>query len=412
MCDKKLLRTYIIGLSRGKYTYKQACESTGYTRSWLWHYVKLYKQDKKVDLVHKNTGRIPPNKLKKSFKDKIVNIYVEKYQDVNFKFFTECLNEYEKIDICYTTVRNIFAEYGIKSPCRYKTKKKIVHRPRLRRECEGDMLQLDGTPFAWFYKFGNDSKYCMHGAIDDATSKITALYITENECMYGYFECLRQTINKYGIPREVYSDRAAIFCHTPGKKKNLSVWEQLEGLHDKKTQFQRVCEDLNINQILAWSPEAKGRVERMWSTLQKRLPQLFYLNDVQTVAQANEYLQKYVNIHNAQFAVPAAIDDPFYIDCDQDLDDILCCQLTRRTNHAGEFSFHGYKFCITECKRVACRDFVLCISERGIFARLDGQYWPVQLIDVFQEVQGDQVPQVVKNIIYRYMFAYAKEYSA
>lgn len=108
---------------------------------------------------------------------------------------------------------------GLKALKLARLRKKIkAHRPRLRRENEGDLIQIDGTPFEWFYKSGDNKKYSMHGAIDDATGKITGLYITENECLYGYLEILRQTIQNHGIPREIYSDRAAIFCVTPKNK--------------------------------------------------------------------------------------------------------------------------------------------------------------------------------------------------
>lgn len=413
---KNLLPAYLKGLASGKYTLAQAASATGYTIEHLCRLKKKYLQLGFSVLDNKNRGRIPPNKTPAALKNKIMALYASPaYSGINFKYFGECLKNYEHIKISYSTLSNIMREYGIKSPEARKIKKaKPVHRPRVRRANFGDMLQIDGTPYRWFERFGNTRRYCMVGAIDDATSKITALYITENECLYGYMEMLRQTIKKYGCPREIYSDRAAIFCVTPKKKKDLTAWEELAGIHDKRTQWQRILSELSIRQILAWSPEAKGRVERMWLTLQKRLPTELFRAGADTVEKANAFLEKYVDRFNAQFGVEPFKPESFFLPCSADLDVVLSAQIPRRTDSHGCISFHSYKFAV-EAPRVRCRNLMLHISERGLFARFenDPMFYPVRLLDDFiQEVAGDSMPQVVADIIYRYMFSYAKEISA
>ena len=413
---KNLLPAYLQGLVSGKYTLAQAASACGYTVVRMCQLKKLYQKYGFSVLDHKGKGHIPPHKTPQRLKNKIMALYATPaYTGLNFKYFTECLNNYENIKISYTTIRNIMREYGIKSPEAHRIKKaKPAHRPRLRRANFGDMLQIDGTPFEWFQRFGNNKKYCMVGAIDDATSKITALYITEFECLYGYMEIMRQTINKYGCPREIYSDRAAIFCCTPKKKKDLTAWEELAGIHDKKTQWQRILEELNIRQILAWSPEAKGRVERMWLTLQKRLPTELYRAGANTVEKANLFLQKYVNQFNAQFGVTPAKIDSFFMPCTANLDVVLSAQFPRRADSHGCISFHSYKFAI-DAPRVRCRNLVLHVSEHGLFARFDGDnnFYPVNLCDDYlMDGLGEKMPHVVQDIVYRYMYAYAKEISA
>ena len=304
-------------------------------------------------------------------------------------------------------------EYGLVSPEAHKIKKKKeVHRPRLRRECEGDLMQVDGTPFAWFYKFGDDKRYCLSGGIDDATGKITGLYFTENECLYGYLEVLRQTCNTYGVPREIYSDRAAIFCYTP-RGKHISNWEKLEVMHEKKTQWQRICEELHIHQILAWSPEAKGRVERMWRTVQGQLPIWLYKNNVKTVEEANKVIEKYIKEFNKNYAVKAIDDDNFYIDAPADLDDILCAQFPRRADGRGCITFQGTTFYAPNAPDFAHRDILLCINENGLYVKYLQQYYPLVPTENFvRQVYGENMPQVVVNIIYRYLYAFGKEISA
>jgi len=412
---KSLLPVYLEGLVAGKYTLAQAASACGYSVVRMCQLKKAYLRGGPAALVHKNRGRPPVNKTPDSLKNKIIALYkTPAYSGINFKYFGECLNNYEGIKIKYSTLLNVFNEYGIKSPEAHNIKKSDkLHRPRLRRANFGDMLQIDGTPFAWFSRFGNYKKYCMVGAVDDATSKITALYITDFECLYGYLEILRQTIQRYGCPREMYSDRAAIFCVTPRNKKNLTQWEELAGVHDKKTQWQRILSDLGIRQILAWSPEAKGRIERMWETLQKRLPTEFYRAGCDTPAKANIFLQKYIDRFNSQFGVNPARPDSFFLPCTQNLDVVLSAQFPRRTDSQGCISFHSYKFAVL-APRARCRSLVLHISERGLFARFpdDNNFYSVKLLDDFiTGGLGEKIPQVLEDIIYRYMFAHAKEIS-
>ena len=410
---KDILPIYVKGLYNHKYTLKQASESTGYSVVHLCRLRKQYEQYGTKIFEHGNSGHIPSNKIDTKLRQRIACIYSAQYSDVNFSYFQKCLKEFEGINIGLSTLRNIMKEYGLVSPEAHKIKKKkVVHRPRLRRDTEGDLLQIDGTPFAWFYKFGDNKRYCLSGGIDDATGKITGLYFTENECLYGYLEVLRQTCNSYGVPREVYSDRAAIFCFTP-RGKHISNWEKLEVMHEKKTQWQRICEDLHIHQILAWSPEAKGRVERMWRTIQGQLPIWLYKNNIKTVEDANKVIAKYIKTFNQSYAVEAADDDNFYIDPPDNLDDILCAQFSRRADGRGCVSFQGTTFYAPKAPDFSRRDIMLCINESGLYAKYLDKYYPLIPTDNFiQQVLNDGMPQVVANIIYRYLYAYGKEVSA
>lgn len=410
---KSLLPLYLKGLASRKYTLRQASESTGYSIEYLCRLKKRYLVEGFACLDRKPSSSKPKNRYPDSFRQKIALIYSSEYEDINFLYFQELLQEDKGIKLSYKTIKSILNEYGIKSPEAHKIKKKKLHRPRKRRKNFGDLLQIDGTPYPIFYKFGDNKKWDIHGAIDDSTGTITGLYITENECLYGYMEILRQTIERYGIPREIYSDRSAIFCVTPKEKKNLTIWEQLSGIHDKKTQWQRILDELNINQILAWSPQAKGRVERMWSTIQGRLPMWLYRKGIKTVEEANARLGEFIIYFNSHFAKPAKKPESFFIPNTHNLDDILQCRIPRRTDINGCFSFHAYKWAVLDCPRIVHKDITVCISERGIFAKVENKYYNVQLLDdMLQEVTGEHFPQVLKNIIYRYLMAYGKEFSA
>ena len=410
---KELLPLYVKGLYNHKYTLKQASVSTGYSIDHLCRLRKKYAVYGNKIFEHGNTGHVPKNKIDKKLREKIALLYSGQYSDINFSYFCKCLKDFEGIDISLASLRNIMKEYGLISPESHKIKNKApVHRPRLRRDNEGDMMQVDGTPFAWFYKFGDNKRYCLSGGIDDATGKITGLYFTENECLYGYLEVLRQTCASYGVPREIYSDRAAIFCHTP-KGKNLAQWEKLEVMHEKRTQWQRICEELHIHQILAWSPEAKGRVERMWRTIQGQLPMWLYKNNVQTLEEANAIINRYIQFFNNNYAVDAADDDNFYIDPPDNLDDILCAQFPRHADSRGCITFQNTTFYAPDAPDFSRRDVLLCINESGLYAKYQGDYYALMPTENFvRQVVGENMPQVVVNIIYRYLYAYAKEISA
>ena len=410
---KAVLPTYVKGLYYRKYTLRQAAESTGYSIDHLCRLKKKYALFGDSMFEHGNSRRVPKNKIDPALAQRIALLYSGHYSDINFSYFCRCLEEFEGIKISLATLRKIMNEYGLVSPEAHKKKKsKPVHRPRLRRECEGDLMQVDGTPFAWFYKSGDNKRYCLTGGIDDATGKITGLYFTEFECLYGYLEVLRQTCASFGVPREVYSDRAAIFCYTP-KGPRLAEWEKLEVMHEKRTQWQRICEELHINQILAWSPEAKGRVERMWRTVQGQLPIWLFKNGISTVEEANRQIGRYIKSFNETYAVAPASDDSFYLDPPSNLADILCAQFPRRADSRGCITFQGTTFYAPSAPDFARRDVLLCINEHGIFVRYMGAYFPLVPTENFvREVVGDRLPQVVINIIYRYLYAFAKEISA
>lgn len=410
---RSALPVYVRGLYYGKYTLRQASESTGYSIPYLSVMKKNYSLYGDSVFENKNKGRVPVNKLSTSLREKVAAIYAASYSDVNFRYFTSCLEEFEDLTLSYKTVSAILKEYGMVSPEAHRVKKKReVHRPRLRRDCEGDLLQIDGTPFAWFYKFGDDKRYCMTGSIDDATGKITGLYLTEYECIYGYLEIMRQTCARFGVPREIYSDRAAIFCHTP-RGRNLSQWEKLEVMKEKRTQWQRILDDLNINQILAWSPEAKGRVERMWRTLQGQLPVWFYKKGISSVEEANAHLCEYIEQFNKSFAVPPAVDDSFWLDPPENLEEILLTRFKRRADKTGCVFFHSILLYSPETSDFALRDVDVCINESGIYANYKGRYYRLLPVgEVLQQAYGDRLTETEANIIYRYLFAFAKETSA
>ena len=411
---KKLLPGYIKGVCAGKYTLRQAAESTGYSIDWIFKLKKKYLEIGDACFIHGNTGKPSHNKISKDIEKKIILLYQTEFQaKVNFTFFQECLKDYN-INISYFPLHNILTAAGFTSPETHERKHSgKIHRPRARRDNEGDLIQIDGTPYEWFKWNGDNKKYCMQGAIDDATGKILALYMTENECLYGYNEVYRQICTKYGVPRESYMDRSAIFCVTPRNKNKLTLDEQLMGIHEHRTQFQRIMDDLCCRQILAWSPQAKGRVERMWRTLQGRLPYLFKKNNIKNMKEANVFLEKWLeNEYNcSKFVKKAKKNELFYMDCPEDLDGILCARFACKTNASGVFKFNKQSFTVRGARYIACKRLELCISERGLKAYLDGKYYDVEMLDFLSD-GIDNPSAVLNNIMYEYLYKDMKRESA
>ena len=169
-----------------------------------------------------------------------------------------------------------------------------MHQSRLRRSCKGELIQVDGSPHDWFE--GRGPKCCLLGFIDDATSNIMHLQFVPSESTKSYFHAIIEYLIKHGRPKSFYTDRLNVFRvnnDKPGYRKL--------GL----TQVGRGLKELGIELICANSPQAKGRIERLFSTLQDRLVKELRLRNISTKEKANEYLPTYIKQHNEKFGVEA-----------------------------------------------------------------------------------------------------------
>jgi hypothetical protein len=181
----------------------------------------------------------------------------------------------------------------------------------------------------------------LHGAIDDATSRIPALWLCPTEQMNGYFHVLDRMLLNYGAPRSIYMDGHTIFFSN-GK---LSIEDELEGREFRPTQFGKALETLCIQPIHALSPQAKGRVERLWGTLQHRLPVDLRVAGIRTAEEANNFLSEYAAKHDKRFAVmPEEIEDAFLPSPEAGiLKYILCAREGRKAAGDSSISWKGKK---------------------------------------------------------------------
>ncbi len=329
-----------------KRTGKEASEALNLSERQVWRLVKKVKEGGIDKIKHGNHDKTPKNKIPDDIVNKVVKLKSSyEYELANFKHFTELLGERENIKLSYSTVYNILKKNGFVSKNSHRDKR--THRRRKRKEHEGDLVQADGTPFDWF----EDGKmHSIHGFIDDATGKVLGLYMMENECLLGYLESLRYMLENYGVPKVIYPDKYSVFF--PAKKQKLTIEEELDGKQNPTTQFMNIITTLGIVMYPASTSQAKGRIERLWKTLQDRLITEFRINNIKTPEQANEFFKKFIPKYNNKFAIPAASDIshfskvPDYIN----LDLLLCAKFTRVIDNAGSFTIQGERFQIIDNK--------------------------------------------------------------
>ncbi len=336
MTKKELVRVHVIkSLIEDKMTSRDAAEVLSLSERQIKRLKAGVKKDGEVFVIHKNRGRKPKHTIPGEIREEIVSLVRNKYKGVNYTHLAELLREEEGITISQSSVSRILKAKGIKSPRKHRPPK--PHRTRERKPQEGLLLQMDASPYEWIPGI----KCSLHGAIDDARGNITGLYFCENECLNGYYEVKRQTILEYGIPISVYVDRHTIF-KAPSNAR-LTIYDELEGKALAYTQFSRAMQELSVGIIYAYSPQAKGRIERLWGTLQDRLALELRLAGIKSIKEANAFLPGFIKRFNAHFAVVPREPQSAYRPLEEhiNIDYILCRKETRKAGQGSTFSFGG-----------------------------------------------------------------------
>jgi len=285
-------------IEKGQLSVGKAATLLELSERQLWRVLAGYRSDGPAAIAHGNRGRKPANALPAELREKVLLLTSNKYTGFNHTHFTEKLAECEEIYLSRSSVRQILLEAGIRSP---RTRKPSRHRSRRERyPREGMLLQTDGSSHDWLE--GRGPKLCLIGAIDDATNTVPHAFFQEQEDTRGYMLMLQEIVLSKGIPLALYHDRHSIFDLSADKLPSLE--EQLSG---KKplTQFGRLLKELDITSISAHSPQAKGRIERLWGTFQDRLVSELRLAGARTLEDANRVLALFLPEYNRKFAVTA-----------------------------------------------------------------------------------------------------------
>jgi transposase len=248
-------------------------------------------------LIHRNRGRTPINALREDTRTRVIELHSQRYPDTNDTHFTELLREREGIELGRETVRQILRGAGL--PPKRRRRPPQHRSRRQRKERIGQMIQWDGSPHPWFGK--RHLPCCLLAAVDDATTTLLAALFTPVESSEGYLCLLEGILKTHGIPMAIYHDQHSSLVRTDG---HWSLQEQMQG-RQFPTHVGRVLEELGIESIPATSPQAKGRIERTFGTLQDRLMPELRLANIADIPTANAWLmENFIPRYNARFAIP------------------------------------------------------------------------------------------------------------
>lgn len=266
-------------------------------------------------------------------RERVLSLITDKYHDFGPTLVAEKLAFLHNISVSKETVRLWMKQAGLRT-VRPRRKGAKVHQSRQPRPCFGELIQIDGSYHDWFE--GRSAPCCLLVFIDDATSAIVFAMFCEHETTLNYMAAVRGHLHQNGRPLAYYSDRHSIFLTT----------RNVDGYYEK-TQFSRSMEALGIETICAYSPQAKGRVERANKTLQDRLIKDMRLAGIDTIHAGNAFLKSWIPEHHQRFAKPPA--DPYnahrsVVVDEQMLDRILSVQVTRKVSKNLEFSFDAQRY--------------------------------------------------------------------
>jgi len=314
----------------------EAAHLIGVSERHLWRLLAAYRKEGAAALAHGNRHRLPANATSSILKAQVIALAGGLYQGVNHSHFTELLAEREGIILSRSTVRRLLTGAGISS---FRQRQSPRHRyRRVRMPQEGMLIQIDGSHHHWLEDRGPCLTLIL--SVDDATGSVPYALFQEQEDTAGYFRLLKGIIQQKGIPLALYSDRYFVFRYN-GEKDDSSE-ESLTKTRNP-TQFGRAMRELGITQVFARSPEAKGRIERANGTFQDRLVSEMRLAGINTLVEANLFLQEYLPRYNERFAIPPAQSKPAYriVSPDLDVEGILCLKERRRVARDNTVQYRG-----------------------------------------------------------------------
>ncbi|HEV7889717.1 MAG TPA: ISNCY family transposase [Pyrinomonadaceae bacterium] len=285
-------------LSAGQLSTLDAAQLLGITLRQVQRLRRRFAAQGLCSVVHGNTGRAPRNRTDPALVARLAALCGAGgiYHDFNVSHLCDLLARDEEIRLPRSTLSRLLRVAGVRAPPSRRAEVKRMRRER--KSAEGMMLQIDATPFDWLESRG--SRMALAAAIDDATSQVVYASFRPTEDQAGYLLMLRPIAHSYGLPRLLYHDRHTIL-RSP---KEPTLEDELAGRRPA-SQFQRVVAALGITGIAALSPQAKGRIERLWRTLQDRLTKELRLASVNTLREANLFLPAFIASYNARFAQPA-----------------------------------------------------------------------------------------------------------
>jgi transposase len=317
LSQKELQRVTVIEQCvRGTLTCARAAELLALSPRHIKRLKSRYRQGSAAALAHVSRGRPSHRRLSDRISQAVLRLARWKYAGFNDHHLHDKLIEQQGFSLSRETLRRLLRAAGIGSP---RKRRPPAHRQRrLRAARLGELVQLDGSPHDWLQ--GRGPQLTALGMQDDATGKILAAQFFLSETAEGYFHLLQSLLRRFGVPVAFYGDRSGIFTRHDD---HWSLEEQLAGRR-QPTQWGRALDQLGITFIAAQTPQAKGRIERLWGVLQDRLTSELRLAQAGDIASANAVLRRFVADYNRRFARTPREAQPAWRPVPESLERICC----------------------------------------------------------------------------------------
>jgi len=394
MTSKELRRLKVIEETQERHlTQKEAASILDLSERQVKRITKRVRLEGATGIIHRSRGNPSNRRITDALRKRVIHLYRENYEGFGPTLAQEKLLERDQIQISKETLR----QWLLRENLWERAKKRRKHRLwRERKACFGEMVQMDGSHHDWLE--GRGPELVLMGYIDDATNTVFARFY-DYEGTFPAMDSFRAYIERYGIPQSVYLDKHTTYKST---RKRLTLEEELGGKKEAKSQFERALEELGVEVIHANSPEAKGRIERLFGTFQDRLIKEMRLAGIQNKEEANQFLEVYLPPHNQRFSFAPAKEVNLHREIPDgiDLDRIL----SRRTKRAlrGDFTIvHNKQLYQILTSLPQTRIKKVEVEERlvgSMHITYNGQYLNYRKIEVRSLKLKDSKPQKPRKI--------------
>ncbi len=390
--------------------------------------VRKYKDEGKAGFIHKNHFHKPVHTMNESIKNDIVSLYETLGHDINFTHFKDILKRDYNISVSRSFIHNLLRSNNLYSPKSRRAtikkrnqmiKNKLKHKDKLtsseqsivadhllhsyhahprksRSKYFGELLQMDASQHVWF----GSTKYHLHVAIDDSNGKIVGAYFNKQETLFAYYQITKQFLLEYGIPVQILTDNRTIF--------NSIYHNKSSEERDTFTQYGFMCHRLGIALATSSVPQVKGRVERLFQTLQSRLPVELRLNHISSVDEANLFLTSYIKEFNQQFALPYNLSTDAFEKIDIDIMNETLAVVSRRIADNGgciKYNNHYYHFFDHNGNRVSPLPKTKCLVikklDDSLVAIIDDSHYSLEIHQTHRKDSILERPLKKEKKIYR-----------
>lgn len=405
---------------------KRVAKRLGISERHVNRLIDIYNEVGENGFVHGNRTRKPINTLDPQTSEDIILLYKTKYQDFNFRHFTEYLNEEEGIKVSYACVYNILTSAGIYSPRIRKQTKRRIAKERLLKEKKlnnkteeeieiivnheveiedshprgekpkyfGEIIEMDGSIHQWF----GTTKCCLHLAADKATNTIVGAWFDNQETLNGYYRLFYQILTNYGIPYSFFTDNRTVFNY------NMLNRDKKTAEKDVLTQFGYACKQLGVDLKTSSVSQSKGLIERDNGTFQGRLVNELRLNGINTIDKANEYLlNEFVPKFNRKFAMDySKFESVFEVSpTPEKINYTLAVLSSRKIDNGSSIKYHNKYYQAYENNELKCfvpktEALVIKAYDGDLLVSIDEKIYELKMLERNKKV-SEQIDNIVEK---------------